>query len=79
MDPDTGAAYEYHATAQLNFELCATFALESLSNDRTTIAKPVPMGGEYETPTYWNHSAGRACFDRTIDPDKYPPFSKPVK
>jgi len=24
----------------------------------------------------WQHSAGRVCFDRTIDPERYPPYPK---
>jgi hypothetical protein len=24
----------------------------------------------------WQHGAGQQCFDRTIDPQRYPPFQK---
>ena len=33
----------------------------------------VPSGGVSEN---WDHREGRTCFERTIDPDLYPPFSK---
>jgi hypothetical protein len=36
---------------------------------------PYPSGGNDS----WDHQAGRTCFERTIDPDVYPPFEKPAK
>ncbi|MDQ3244975.1 MAG: DUF5671 domain-containing protein [bacterium] len=35
-----------------------------------------PNGGFNES---WEHEAGRACFERTIDKDLYPPYPKPAK
>lgn len=75
IDPKTGESYEYIAKEPLSFELCATFARET------------PTGAalqEFATPAYpykdalnenWQHNAGRVCFDRTIDPELYPPRS----
>ncbi|KKQ35776.1 MAG: hypothetical protein US50_C0005G0012 [Candidatus Nomurabacteria bacterium GW2011_GWB1_37_5] len=34
---------------------------------------PGPGGGTNES---WDHEAGRTCFERTLDPEKYPPFTK---
>jgi len=31
-----------------------------------------PIGGE--SYNVWWHDAGRVCFERTIDPDLYPPL-----
>lgn len=58
-DPESSAAYEYAATGERAFELCATF-------DRANA--PVRA----EDP--WTHPAGRTCFVRSIDPDHYPPL-----
>ena len=48
----------------------------------TGISAPVASGGlYYPYPGFgvndsWNHEAGRTCFERTIDPEIYIPFSK---
>ncbi len=82
-DPQTSESYEYNPSKEdLAFELCATFALESanqISNNTPRVITPAPFDGEFETPAYWEHKAGRTCFSRTIDPDRYPPFSKPIR
>lgn len=76
VDPVTNEAYEYEAQGTLSFDLCATFALKSEGSGATAgstiITKPVPIGGEFETPQYWAHDAGGVCFTRTIDPDRFP-------
>ena len=76
VDPETGAAYEYALKAPREFELCATF-------DLATPEQKLPTGGEDSmTRPYpyvdgnWDHEAGRTCFTRTIDPDRYPPYPK---
>lgn len=69
VDPQTGNAYEYQKTASTTFALCATF--KKASND-TSMTKPVGM----DSSDVWDHPAGRYCFERTIDPDRYPPFNK---
>ncbi len=79
-DPQTGASYEYGASAPLQFELCATFATTGVNNDiyaRTAtpvepgMSIPVKGGSTFDS---WAHDAGRVCFNRTIDPDRYPVF-----
>jgi len=78
IDPQTSADYRYSVKDDLSFTLCGTFN------------KPTPdtQGqGEYgyRDASYpsmgvdenWNHEAGEICFDRTIDPERYPLFEKP--
>ena len=72
-DPQTGEAYEYRRLGSLSFELCAVFNREDATNPN--IPRPVMSGVENES---WKHGIGRTCFARTIDPERYPPFSKPV-
>lgn len=70
------------APSGLAFELCATFS-RALQDDKgrgayygggmsyPTVAYDAsyPLGGGQDS---WKHEAGRTCFTRTIDPDKYP-------
>lgn len=72
-DPLTGAPYEYRATSDLAFEICATFSLSSqnqkneLKKNNTT--RPMSYG---MTDENWIHGAGKTCFDRVLDRDLYP-------
>jgi hypothetical protein len=79
QDPQAkeGQMYEYAAKDKDTFELCATF---NLATPARTVEDASP-DVSYPTPTpadekYWKHDTGRACFERTIDPDKFPPYSK---
>lgn len=77
LDPQSSQDYGYRITkAPYSFEVCADFNLDSNtgSNDATT-ARHVG-GTEAET---WKHTAGQNCFERTIDPDKYPPINQGAK
>lgn len=78
LDPQSGAEYAYTATGPLSFRLCATFNAETqLYSSTATPARVVAVPGEKaQTPDNWQHDAGEVCFDRTIDPELYPPFSK---
>ncbi len=72
--PDGRPAYEYAATGDLSFELCATFARASVDTSMSYIQSEVFVEGEN-----WDHEAGRACFERTINPALFPPVdAKPV-
>lgn len=74
IDPNTGATYEYRALGGLKFELCATFEAANQGEGRP-LAKPIglePVGLET-----WPHGIGRTCFERTIDPELYPPTKDP--
>jgi hypothetical protein len=85
-DPETKSAYEYVATSSKPaFELCATFDLAS--QDTTGQGAYNGSGGVIVPMSYpalpigiqndsWTHLAGHSCFDRTIDPQKYPPLQK---
>jgi hypothetical protein len=68
VDPETGVSYEYRATGNLGFELCATFGETTNAADKTVPA--IYPGANNDN---WTHGAGRQCFERTIDPELYPP------
>lgn len=70
-DPQTGEGYRYERTSNSSFRLCATFNAESRLS---TEEMPVRAYGSIEGS--WQHGAGEVCFDRTIDPERYPPFTK---
>lgn len=81
LDPKTKESYEYKTTGVRSFELCATFVtVGGTSGYGRPIAKPVELMAD-GTPIEdsWQHGAERTCFDRTIDPERYPPFSKSVR
>jgi hypothetical protein len=67
VDPESGAAYEYHVTGELNFQVCAEFNIDSTSNGASgrypDYAFPGVTGGN------WNHGGGRVCFERVINPE----------
>lgn len=70
VDPDTGKSYEYRVTGTLKFQLCASFETASDGTNGTP-RMPAPYGDSYGQN--WAHGTGRACFDRTVDPEFYPP------
>jgi hypothetical protein len=67
----TGSSYGYNKTGAMSFELCADFNLEMKLGNRSMAmpAEPYMMNGKTES---WDHSIGRQCFSRTIDPELYP-------
>ena len=75
VDPQ-GGEYTYQKIGSMAFKLCATFNAESSTARDQSIAKPVMYGVEGEN---WQHGPGEVCFDRTIDPERYPPYSIPVR
>ncbi len=83
-DPETKQPYEYTKKSPLSFELCSTFTLTSQDTKGRG-----EFGGDYgiaypsmiypgAPDNNWPHEAGRTCFTRTIDPEKYPVNPKPV-
>lgn len=71
-DPQTNEPYEYRITGSLSFELCATFNREStFRKEEVPIARPTGYGVTEEN---WEHDAGQNCFERTIDPERFPPY-----
>lgn len=75
VDPQSGEQYGYKTTGVLKFQLCATFNAESRSTQTIERTVPMPVGGKDIQDT-WQHGVGEVCFDRTIDPERYPPFRK---
>lgn len=73
-DPQTKGVYGYELAGNLTFNLCADFDKESRGYSAQT-PKPVALessvrfGIEDEN---WAHGTGETCFERTIDPDKFP-------
>lgn len=87
-DPETRAPYEYTVKGARDFELCATFALESQdtkgrgaynSAGSSGIIAPTPAIAPYpgnSLDTNWTHAPGHVCFVRSIDPARYPVMPK---
>ncbi|MBI5644935.1 hypothetical protein HY970_02445 [Candidatus Kaiserbacteria bacterium] len=71
VDPKTKQPYTYKREDAKSFELCATFEAEG-SASNPSIPKPVDMGMNEN----WQHGIGEVCFDRSIDPERYPPYPK---
>src|SRR3989338_4674310 len=87
VDPQSGESYKYQVKGALSFDLCAAFNAESKQTN-------FPRGayGPYYAPKAimvenggmpvedsWQHGVGEVCFNRTIDPERYPPFTKPAR
>lgn len=76
LDPN-GQPYEYQRTSPLDFQLCATFNKEgSNRSDGRVAMQPTSVAPGKVLDDNWSHPAGRHCFDRSIDPQRYPPFTK---
>ncbi len=83
VDAETNTPYAYTKVGATTFKLCATFNKESRPND---ISMPRPVTTPVKGPTDnigvdlnaqpWTHGVGEVCFDRTIDPDRYPIYKK---
>jgi hypothetical protein len=77
-DPVSGQAYSYKPTGAMTFQLCASFNAASAA---TSGVAGVSMPSDAPVPYYgaqdnWAHNAGSVCFDRVIDPERYPPNQK---
>ncbi|MDP3962572.1 MAG: DUF5671 domain-containing protein [bacterium] len=79
-DPENRSQYEYNLNGPMSFEMCATFAEKSQDNRNRggysggyMMSYPVTDGMTNEN---WMHEAGHTCFERTIDPERYP-INKP--
>lgn len=74
VDPESGSAYEYVKNSDDQFSLCATFSLNSEERRLYDKEQAYPMYGPYGPyirEQNWEHEAGRQCFDRTIDKERY--------
>ncbi len=81
IDAQKGMPYEYSTEGTLSFKLCANFNREGPINgyspEFVQPAQPATYQKAASGPKEnWRHSAGYVCFDRTIDPDLYPPNLK---
>lgn len=76
LDSQSGEPYKYEKTGDMSFKLCATFnwAVTEETYGRDMVARPAYEYG-IETDN-WLHGEGEHCFDRTIDPDRYPAYPK---
>lgn len=70
VDSQTKKPYEYMKTGAMTFTLCADFNTES-KKEIQGVRSPTPIMLENDN---WQHDKGRSCFERTIDPERYPPF-----
>ncbi len=83
IDPETDAPYKYEVTGDLSFRLCASFSEETKdlsgqgSYPMRDMAYPSTVGGD-SMNNNWKHGVGETCFDRTIDPEIYRPYPKPL-
>jgi hypothetical protein len=80
QDPQSDLAYTYKVVSPLKFQLCATFNLPTPDtagkggfNGGTLMPATYPSMMADGTADSWQHGAGTVCFDRTIDPQRYPP------
>lgn len=71
VDPQSGQAYGYSITGPRSFKLCAVFNRESLAVNQYGMTYPAKEGVDEN----WKHGTGETCFERTIDPERYPPYS----
>ncbi len=78
VDPATGTEYRYTRQSPLDFTLCATFGASSRGAGGVSgITGPEPVFPSRTAKTdSWQHGVGEVCFDRSIDPELYPPYSK---
>ncbi len=83
-DPQTKEAYVYEATGPLTFKLCSVFSLSTPDTaGRGAYGRPVSQpysSGMEGVSDNWQHGIGETCFERTIDPQRYPtiPTPKPL-
>ncbi len=75
-DPQSGEPYAFTLDEGLTFELCAVFNSESQGPAQRSAYEP--YSGDV-TNENWQHGAGEHCFERTIDPERYPPYNKGVE
>ena len=79
QDPEHRVFYEYEVKNGLTFAFCANFNRPNLTQDQNPRTPKAivaePFGGPFGTET-WEHTAGRVCFERTIDKDFFKPLDR---
>jgi hypothetical protein len=78
VDPETGMAYRYERTSDASFKLCAKFnqATPDTAGKGQYPGRDIGVTWGPQADENWTHGEGEHCFDRTIDPERYPPFPK---
>lgn len=80
LDPATKQSYEYIPGEGMSFQLCATFATTGGDMPDGAMVQPTePMAKGSPIADNWSHGTGHQCFERIIDPQRYPPYSKQTK
>ena len=77
-NPQTNQTYKYEKINNASFQLCAEFQTsntDNQNNETRAEAMPLPLK-PYGIRENWTHQEGFVCFERTIDPDLFPPFKK---
>lgn len=75
-DPQSGEEYRYEKTGPMTFKLCAAFNAQSTPEEASRARAYEPLYGAESWN--WQHGEGEQCFERTIDPERYPPYEKPT-
>lgn len=78
VDTQTGAPYKYERTSDASFKLCAIFNMPSRDLLRSDSSPMRPLPAIDIANENWQHAEGEVCFDRTIDPERYPPYKKTI-
>ncbi len=73
IDPVSELPYEYNVLGLLKFQLCANFQTSDQNSSPNRNPYPKAIGPEPVSGDNWIHNPGHVCFDRTIDPDLFPP------
>ncbi|MEK7627298.1 MAG: DUF5671 domain-containing protein [Patescibacteria group bacterium] len=76
VDPQINEMYKYEQINGLSFRLCADFQTSSQNyQNNGTRAEMIPAPTKpYGIQENWAHQEGFVCFERTIDPDFFPPL-----
>ena len=65
VDPKTALPYEYQMIGDMSYQLCATFEQDA-QNDPQNPYAPKAYPAAPVGPNFWSHTAGRNCFDLTV-------------
>jgi hypothetical protein len=78
-DPESGNVYEYIKKSEKTFELCATFNLPRQTESKTKAIPSVSPVYYGDYSNFYDHFAGRVCFEKEIDPDLYPVLKDQIR
>ncbi|MGB2580538.1 MAG: DUF5671 domain-containing protein [Minisyncoccia bacterium] len=79
VDPRDQSQYEYIANDKFSFQLCAMFSMETPSGATLEGYSSHDYPYKNGMNENWKHSAGKVCFERTVDPELYPPLNTTIK